>query len=92
MTPLHVAAQHNNVATMELLLNAGADPHSSDWQNATIMGTAIFNGCTDAVKLLLPYYKSSQEEELWFPFATKKYAIKYAQENGFEEIATILNE
>jgi len=52
-TPLHLAAEHNSVECMRLLLRAGADPAAKNQAGASCLEIAICNGCVDGVAVLL---------------------------------------
>jgi ankyrin repeat protein len=54
-TPIHYAAMSGNIASLEALLKAGADPNSMDDQGGRPLQRAIDYGEFDAVRILLQY-------------------------------------
>ena len=52
-TPLMLAAEHGNIDTLKLLLNAGADINTQGCSDWTALTTAAFEGHTDAVRTLI---------------------------------------
>ncbi|MCY4520798.1 MAG: ankyrin repeat domain-containing protein [Caldilineaceae bacterium] len=52
-TALHVAAVHNSINAMQVLLSSGADVHCRDRDGFTPLHTAAIDGRTEAAQLLL---------------------------------------
>jgi cytohesin len=52
-TPLHLASAHNNVDTVEMLLNHGADPDAGDNEGKVPLHLAALRGHAEVVRCLL---------------------------------------
>ena len=54
-TPLMLAANHNDVRTVEALLEANANPNLQDLKGRTALHAAMASGCIDSAKLIIKH-------------------------------------
>ena len=79
--PLNLAAKNDNQEIIKLLINAGSDPNTKDYDGRTPLFWAVFNGNTDMEEDLLKAgankYDVPNESPSLFDMSTK---------NGYEEV------
>ena len=84
-TPLHVAVQREAVATVEVLIESGADINSRDMDGWTPLHVAAEQGHFETVKLLLEHGASINARD-----DAGNAPLHLAVENGYIETAVLL--